>query len=174
LRSDPDLVNAPGHQRQPADLLAMSFGGLPWSRICSTRARIRIYRTTRAGPRCIRRLTRSRRATPGPAVALLDRLLAAGASPYRGGILGTAARRLRSRLFWVSVPLAPAPRRGRDAPCNLRVPRALGRLDLMRALFEGGPLASEAGLHRDSNRPHSGFPRTGGRPTRRRRSSQRR
>ena len=94
---------------------------------------------------------------PTAALATLERLLTAGASPYAEAY-GDGGTPLAIALFWGHVPLAERLAAAAIAPRNLRVAAGLGRLDLMRALFEGGRLRPEAGLHREFHRPHSGFP----------------
>jgi ankyrin repeat protein len=158
LRSDPDLVNAPGTNGNRLILLAMSFGRL---------AMVEDLLDAGADPDLPNNkgwtalhqaaYTQPPSDDPRPAVALLDRLLAAGASPYAEAY-GDGGTPLAVSLFWGHVPLAQRLAAAAIAPCNLRVAAGLGRLDLMRALFEGGRLRPEAGLHREFHRPHSGFP----------------
>jgi ankyrin repeat protein len=94
---------------------------------------------------------------PTPAVATLERLLAAGASPHAEAY-GDGGTPLAISLFWGHVPLAERLACEAVVPLNLRVAAGLGRVDLMRAMFTGETLLPEAGWHREFHRPHSGFP----------------
>lgn len=95
----------------------------------------------------------------GPETGLptLELLLTAGASPYAEAY-GDGGTPLAVALFWGHTPLAERLAKAAIAPRNLRVAAGLGRLDVMRSLFDGDRLKPEAGWHRDFHRPHSGFP----------------
>jgi ankyrin repeat protein len=94
---------------------------------------------------------------PTPALATLEQLLAAGASPYAEAY-GDGGTPLAISLFWGHVPLAERLAREAVVPLNLRVAAGLGRVDLMRTMLTGETLLPEAGWHREFHRPHSGFP----------------
>ncbi len=157
LKSAPDLVNAPGTNGNRLILLAMSFGrpamvedllaagadpDLP-----NNKGWTALHQAAYADPP----------SDPAAGPATLEMLLAAGASPYAEAY-GDGGTPLAIALFWGHVRLAERLAQVAIAPRNLRVAAGLGRLDLMRALFEGGRLRPEAGLHREFHRPHSGFP----------------
>jgi ankyrin repeat protein len=156
LRSDPDLVNAPGTNGNRLILLAMSFGRL---------AMVEDLLDAGADPdlpnnkgwTALHQAAYSDPSKPGAGLATLDMLLEAGASPYAEAY-GDGGTPLAMALFWGHVPLAERLAEVAIAPHNLRVAAGLGRLDLMHALFAGGRLRPEAGLHREFHRPHSGFP----------------
>jgi len=94
---------------------------------------------------------------PAKALATLERLLKAGASPFAQAY-GDGGTPLAVALFWGHRALAERLARPVIAPSNLRVAAGLGRVDLMEKLFEGRALRPEAGWHREFHRPHSGFP----------------
>ena len=157
LKSNPGLVNAAGTNCNRLIMLAMSFGrgvmvedlldagadpALP-----NNKGWTALHQAAYAHPP----------SDPAPALATLDRLLAAGASSYAEAY-GDGGTPLAIALFWGHVPLAERLAEAAIAPRNLRVAAGLGRVDLMRALFECGRLRPEAGLHREFHRPHSGFP----------------
>jgi ankyrin repeat protein len=90
-------------------------------------------------------------------IAMLERLIKAGASPYAEAY-GDGGTPLAVALFWGHRALAERLAKPVIAPRNLRVAAGLGRLDVMKAMFEDGTLRPEAGWHREFHRPHSGFP----------------
>jgi ankyrin repeat protein len=94
---------------------------------------------------------------PAAALARLERLLKAGASPFAQAY-GDGGTPLAVALFWGHRALAERLARPVIAPSNLRVAAGLGRVDLMEKLFEGKAPRPEAGWHREFHRPHSGFP----------------
>lgn len=94
---------------------------------------------------------------PALALATLESLLKAGASPFAEAY-GDGGTPLAVALFWGHRMLAERLAKPVVAPLNLRVAAGLGRLDLMAKLFDGGKLRPEAGWHREFHRPHSGFP----------------
>jgi ankyrin repeat protein len=95
---------------------------------------------------------------PAPALATLERLLAAGASVHAEAY-GDGGTPLMVALFWGHVALAERLAQEAVTPFNLRVAAGLGRVELMRSFFdEKGRLRPEAGHHREFHRPHSGFP----------------
>ena len=109
---------------------------------------------------------------PGAALATLDMLLEAGASPYAEAY-GDGGTPLAVALFWGHVPLAERLAEAAIAPLNLRVAAGLGRLDLMRALFGAGACARKPACIANSIARTAAF-RPGGRATMERRSSPRR
>ena len=94
---------------------------------------------------------------PAPALATLDALLDAGASPHAEAY-ADGGTPLAVALFWGHIPLCERLAQAALVPRNLRVAAGLGRLDVMRSLFDGDRLTPDAGRHRDFHRPHSGFP----------------
>jgi ankyrin repeat protein len=90
-------------------------------------------------------------------IAILERLLAAGASPYAEAY-GDGGTPLMVSLFWGHHVLAERLAGIAVVPLNLHVAAGLGRLDLMREFFTNDGLRPEAGWHREFHRPHSGFP----------------
>jgi hypothetical protein len=156
LKSDPDLVNAPGTNGNRLILLAMSFGRSTMvENLLAAGADPDL--PNNKGWTALHQAAYSDPSKPGAGLATLDMLLEAGASPYAEAY-GDGGTPLAVALFWGHVPLAERLAEAAIAPHNLRVAAGLGRLDLMRALFEGGRPRPEAGLHREFHRPHSGFP----------------
>jgi ankyrin repeat protein len=96
-------------------------------------------------------------ADPAGALAMLDALLEAGASPFAQAY-GDGGTPLAVALFWGHRVLAERLATPVVAPSSLRVAAGLGRLDLMEQFFAGKTLRPEAGWHREFHRPHSGFP----------------
>ena len=96
-------------------------------------------------------------ADPTAALATLEILLEAGASPYAEAY-GDGGTPLAVALFWGHRVLAERLARPVVAPLSLRVAAGLGRLDLMEQFFVGKKLRPEARWHREFHRPHSGFP----------------
>ena len=109
---------------------------------------------------------------PAPALATLERLLAAGASPYAEAY-GDGGTPLAVALFWGHVPLAERLAAAAIAQYNLRVAAGLGRLDLMRAPRGRAPAPGSRPPSRIPS-PAQRLSALGGRPTRRPRSSPRR
>ena len=91
------------------------------------------------------------------ALAMLDLLLKAGASPLAQAY-GDGGTPLAVALFWGHRALAERLTKPVIAPLNLRIAAGLGRPDLMEKFFERKRLRPEAGWHREFHRPHSGFP----------------
>jgi hypothetical protein len=96
-------------------------------------------------------------ADPAAALAMLDALLKAGASPFAQAY-GDGGTPLAVALFWGHRVLAERLATPVVAPSSLRVAAGLGRLDLMEQFFVGKQLRPEARWHREFHRPHSGFP----------------
>ncbi len=98
---------------------------------------------------------------PGPQKAALEAielLLGAGADPECQA-KGTGGTPLAQSLFWGHNALAERLAREAVTPHNLRVAAGLGRVDLVRELFNGdGRLRPEAGAGRGFYRVHTGFP----------------
>ena len=94
---------------------------------------------------------------PAVALATLELLLKAGASPFAEAY-GDGGTPLAVALFWGHRVLAERLAKPVIAPLNLRVAAGLGRLDLMERFFDRKALRPEAGWHREFHRPHSGFP----------------
>jgi ankyrin repeat protein len=91
-------------------------------------------------------------------LALTERLLLAGASVKRAAH-GDGGTPLMMALFWGHREAADRLAKEGIAPRNLRTAAGLGRLDLLREMFENdGSLTADAGAHRAFYRPHSGFP----------------
>jgi ankyrin repeat protein len=156
LKSDPDLVNAPGTNGNRLILLAMSFGRSTMvENLLAAGADPDL--PNNKGWTALHQAAYSDPSKPGAGLATLDMLLEAGASPYAEAY-GDGGTPLAVALFWGHVQLAERLAEAAIAPHNLRVAAGLGRLDLMRALFAGGRPRPEAGLHREFHRPHSGFP----------------
>lgn len=94
----------------------------------------------------------------GASVTLLRMLLDAGARTDLSAH-GDGGTPLVQALFWGHRPQAEMLAERGVTPLNLRVAAGLGRLDLLRGLFnDDGDLKPEAGAHREFHRPHSGFP----------------
>ena len=98
---------------------------------------------------------------PGPqkaALQAIDVLLEAGADPGREA-KGSGGTPLAQALFWGHRALAERLAREAVTPRNLRVCAGLGRVDLVREMFDGsGRLLPEAGAARGFYRVHTGFP----------------
>jgi ankyrin repeat protein len=156
LARHPELVNAAGTNGNRLIMFAMSFGrptmvddllaagadpNLP-----NNKGWTALHQAAYGGP-----------SQKVAAIAILERLRAAGASPYAEAY-GDGGTPLGISLFWGHRALAERLAREAVAPLNLRIAAGLGRVDLMRALFKGEMLLSEAGWHREFHRPHSGFP----------------
>lgn len=157
LARHPDLVNAAGTNGNRLVMLAMSFGRRDMMQdllaagadpnLANNKGWTALHQAAYADP------TRD----PEQSLATLDRLLAAGASPYAEAY-GDGGTPLAVALFWGHVLLADRLAEVAIVPANLRVAAGLGRLELMRSLFEDGRLRPQAGWHREFHRPHSGFP----------------
>jgi ankyrin repeat protein len=91
-------------------------------------------------------------------VAAIEQLLAAGAS-VDAEAYGDGGTPLAFALFWGHREAAERLAEVAVVPRNLRMAAGLGRLDIMREMFDAsGKLKPEAGFHREFHRPHSGFP----------------
>lgn len=157
LAAHPDIVNAAGTNGNRLIMLAMSFGRSAMvadllaagadPALANNKGWTALHQAAYADP------TRD----PAAALATLELLLKAGASPFAEAY-GDGGTPLSVALFWGHRVLAERLAEPDVAPLNLRVAAGLGRLDLMAQLFDGGKLRPEAGWHREFHRPHSGFP----------------
>jgi ankyrin repeat protein len=150
------LANAAGTNGNRLIMLAMSFGRIPMieallaagadPNLPNNKGWTALHQAAYSDP------TRSQ-----DSIAILERLLAAGASPYSEAY-GDGGTPLMVSLFWGHRVLAERLAAIAVVPLNLRVAAGLGRLDLMHALFTKDGLRPEANWHREFHRPHSGFP----------------
>jgi ankyrin repeat protein len=157
LAQHPELVNAAGTNGNRLLLLAMSFGRTTMVQdllaadadpdLPNNKGWTALHQAAYADP------TRD----PDGALATLELLLKAGASPFAEAY-GDGGTPLAVALFWGHRVLAERLAEPVIAPLNLRIAAGLGRLDLMERFFEGKRLRPEAGWHREFHRPHSGFP----------------
>jgi ankyrin repeat protein len=157
LARHPKLANAAGTNANRLIMLAMSFGRRAMVQdllaagadpeLANNKGWTALHQAAYADP------TRD----PAGALATLDMLLEAGASPFAEAY-GDGGTPLSVALFWGHRVLAERLAQSEVAPLNLRVAAGLGRLDLMAQLFDGAVLRPEAGWHREFHRPHSGFP----------------
>lgn len=157
LNQHPNLVNAAGTNGNRLIMLAMSFARSAMVEdlleadadpaLANNKGWTALHQAAYADP------TRD----PASALATLDLLLKAGASPFAEAY-GDGGTPLAVALFWGHRVLAERLPKPVVAPFNLRVAAGLGRLDLMAKLFDGNALKPEAGWHRAFHRPHSGFP----------------
>lgn len=91
-------------------------------------------------------------------VPLAQALLAKGADPRRSAH-GDGGTPLVQALFWGHREAAEVLAGHGVHPLNLRAAAGLGRVDLLRQLFEPeGGLLPQGGAHRAFYRPHTGFP----------------
>ncbi len=91
-------------------------------------------------------------------VAAIEQLLAEGAS-VDAEAYGDGGTPLAFALFWGHREAAERLAEVAVVPRNLRTAAGLGRLDIVREMFDAsGKLTPEAGFHREFHRPHSGFP----------------
>ena len=157
LTQHPDLVNTAGTNGNRLLLLAMSLGRTAMVQdllaadadpdLPNNKGWTALHQSAYADP--------SR--DPAGALATLELLLKAGASPFAEAY-GDGGTPLAVALFWGHRLLAERLAKPVIAPLNLRIAAALGRLDLMQRFFDGKRLRPEAGWHREFHRPHSGFP----------------
>ncbi len=157
LALHPRLANAAGTNGNRLLLLAMSFGRTAMVHdlldagadpdLPNNKGWTALHQAAYADPA----------ADPAAALAMLDALLKAGASPFAEAY-GDGGTPLAVALFWGHRVLAERLAKPVVAPSSLRVAAGLGRLDLMEQFFVGKKLRPEARWHREFHRPHSGFP----------------
>jgi ankyrin repeat protein len=157
LALHPRLPNAAGTNGNRLLLLAMSFGRIAMVHdlldagadpdLPNNKGWTALHQAAYADPA----------GDPAAALAMLDALLKAEASPFAQAY-GDGGTPLAVALFWGHRVLAERLAKPVVAPSSLRVAAGLGRLDLMEQFFAGKTLRPEAGWHREFHRPHSGFP----------------